>query len=271
MGVSGILVMLTLLAQMDKLVLTRLLTLDEFGYYSLAWTVASMLSSYLATPVTTSLFPRLVRAHNSADSQELARLYHLGCQLVALLVVPIAATLIAYAEPLLLAWTRDAAVADRAAPLLQLLVVGVGFNLLVAMAYSMQAAAGWNRLAFMIQGVSIPVMAALLLPAALRWGALGAAASWMVLYALHVLIGPYLMHRRLLGGEYRTWVMADLLAPIAAGALGVIFVRLVAPTPASTVGVVAVSGAAWLAGVAVQSVFSTRLHGHFSTLLASRS
>jgi O-antigen/teichoic acid export membrane protein len=254
---------------MDKLLLSRLLPLDVFGYYTLAWTLASVLS-YLSAPVTTALFPRLVQAHNQHQPQELARLYHLGCQVTGVLVLPVASVLICYAQPLLHAWTRDADIASHSALLLQLLAVGCAINLSLAMSYSLQAAIGWNRLVFWVHAVSIPVMAGMLLTSSLRWGSAGGAACWVALYVMHIAVGPYVMHQRILAGEYRTWLWRDLLAPAMGGVAAVLTMRMALPAPASTAGIAAASAGAWLAGVAAQSACSQQLRPYIREFVLKR-
>jgi O-antigen/teichoic acid export membrane protein len=257
-GAGAVLMLLTVLAQMDKVVLTRVLPLEEFGYYSIGWTLASVLA-YLSAPVTTAIFPRLVQAFNANQQQELARLYHVGSQVVGVLVVPAAATLICYAKPVLLLWTHDTGIAAHAASVLQILAAGFALSLLLAMFYLLQAAAGWNRLSFFLQALSVPALAVMLLSATALWGAVGAAGCWVALYVTHLAVGPPLMHRRLLVGEYGQWITADVLKPVVVGSATVYAISLATPAPASMLGAAMVTAAAWLTGVAAQSIVSTHV------------
>ena len=58
MGITGITVLTVILMQADKVILSKLVTLTDFGYYTLAATVAGALSMVLY-PVTAAVFPRI--------------------------------------------------------------------------------------------------------------------------------------------------------------------------------------------------------------------
>ncbi len=217
-GVSGILLMLTLLSQLDRVVLSRLVTLDVFGNYMLAVTVTGALG-YLAAPVTSALFPRLVRAFIQNDQVGLARTYHLCSQMINVLVIPAAAILFFFAQPVLAAWTGNLDVAQKSAPLMRLLALSTALSLLINCSFLLQAACGWNRLGFFQQLSAVIVMSLLLLALVPSLGALGAAWAWVVLYSAQAMFGPYLMHRRLLRGEYVSWLINDVLVPATVAVL----------------------------------------------------
>ena len=54
---SGIAVLSVILTQMDKVILSRMLPLETFGYYSLAGAVAMKALGYLVLPVFNSVYP----------------------------------------------------------------------------------------------------------------------------------------------------------------------------------------------------------------------
>ena len=58
MGAAALIAVLgIILAQADKMILTRFITLEAFGFYMLAWTVASGFSR-VATPLIQAYSPR---------------------------------------------------------------------------------------------------------------------------------------------------------------------------------------------------------------------
>src|SRR5262249_43034352 len=78
-GMTGISASWVLLAQIDKLILSRMLSLEDFGYYSVAAAAASALV-HLVTPVNAAVFPRLARLSVEEDWPQLRRIYHTSCQ-----------------------------------------------------------------------------------------------------------------------------------------------------------------------------------------------
>jgi O-antigen/teichoic acid export membrane protein len=266
-GVTGILVMLTVLSQMDKLLLARFVPLEVLGYYSLASTVALALT-YFTGPVTAVLFPRMVKAYQSGETGELSRLYHTGCQLIALLVVPTGAVLALFSLEVLGFWTRDANVALRTAPLLSALAIAATLNMMVSLSYSMQAGAGWNRLVFYIHAISVIIMAICLPIIIPAWGPIGAAFCWVALYLAHLLVGPVLMHRRLLVGEWGRWSLQDVLLPMFSGISIIAIGRTLMPINAPSAVIIFWIGFFWLCAVAAQLTFSDRLRGSVTRQLS---
>src|SRR5207253_973450 len=88
-GMGGITLAGLVLTQFDKVLVSKLLSLKTFGYYSLAWTIANGLL-IISSGVFNVVFPRM-SAEVAAHSQHgVARSYHEGTQLMAVLVIPLA-------------------------------------------------------------------------------------------------------------------------------------------------------------------------------------
>jgi hypothetical protein len=83
-GMMGITFLAILLTQVDKVLLSHLLSLESFGYYTLAATVAGVLYMVIG-PITQALYPRMVELFTLEDQTELASVYHQGAQLVTVL------------------------------------------------------------------------------------------------------------------------------------------------------------------------------------------
>jgi O-antigen/teichoic acid export membrane protein len=218
-GMIGINLLAVLLTQVDKLMLSKLIPLAEFGHYMLATTLSGLLYA-LAAPVTQALSPPLVEAATRNDSAAVARLYHGGAQLIAVVVAPIALLLIGFGGDVMLLWTGDAALSAKVAPLLALVTAGTLLNTLMQLPYFTMVAHGWTRLSL----VSNIVAAMVLLPALLlvvpRYGAPGAALVWIVLNLGYIVFQVPLLHRRILRGEMARWYFADLALPLLCAGAG---------------------------------------------------
>jgi O-antigen/teichoic acid export membrane protein len=216
------------LAQMDKVVLSRILDLASFGYYTLAGVVAGGLFIFIV-PVFSAVFPRFSAMAAGGDDRELALLYHRGAQSMAVLVLPVASVLALFPEEILLLWTKNPEAALAAAPIVTALTIGTALNGLMHLPYALQLAHGWTRI-----GIAINLfLIAFLLPATIllakAYGAVGGAAAWALLNAVYMMVGIPLTHRRLLKGESLRWLREDFLLP-AAGAVGVAAAGRALPT-----------------------------------------
>lgn len=206
-----------LLMQVDKILLSRLLSLEVFGYYMLAATVASAIG-LMVSPVTQAFYPRFSEIVARDDAQELARAYHRGAQLVTTLAAPAALMLIFFSERILHLWTGDDALAQQVAPLLALLSAGALLNGLMMIPYMLTLAHGWSGFAVRINAVAVVVLVPAIVWATLNHGAVGAAWAWVLLNAGYVLLGIRYLHGRLLPREMWTWYRQDVALPLAGAA-----------------------------------------------------
>lgn len=250
-GMIGIALLATALTQLDKLLLSSLLPLADFGRYMLAATLTSGLL-LVSGPVVLAASPALAALAARGDEARLAPLYHANAQLVTVLLAPAALLVAIFPYGLLFAWSGDAALAAATAPILAMLAVGTALNGLMQVPHQLQLAAGWTRLAFGMNVAAVALLVPALLWSAPRFGAPAAAAVWAGLNAGYVLVTIPLMHRRLLRGAMWRWYGVDVLVPAAgaAAALGVAWLARPGPAADRVVWVVFLVGAGLLALVA---------------------
>jgi O-antigen/teichoic acid export membrane protein len=233
-GMSGISILALVLTQIDKIVLSRILPLKDFGYYALA-SVVSLGLYTLILPVFDAFFPRFSTLVALRDEDALRRVYHRACQLMSVLILPIAAVLAIWADRVLLLWTRDPSLVAQTRTLVPILVCGTALNGVMTLPFALQLAHGWTRLTLAANAIGVALMIPFLFAATRRFGSPGAASVWLVLNAGYVLFLPHLVHRRLLPGETSRWYLRDVGAPLAAAAVGACLpLLLVRGNPASS-------------------------------------
>jgi len=247
-GMSGIAFFGMVLAQMDKIVLSKLLPLGDFAYYVLAATVASGLYLFVA-PVHAAIFPRLSALVAVNDEREIRRLYHEGTQLLTVMVVPVAAVLTLFPLEIVRAWTSDAAIAGHVAPILGLLAMGVAVNGLMHMPHALQLAYGWTSIGLALAIGQVVVFLPLLVWVTNRFGGVGAAWVWALLNVAYLAVGIPWTHRRLLRGDALRWLMSDVCVPAAGAVLVVMIGRLLVRESSSSVQSLLAVGMILLASV----------------------
>lgn len=201
-----------LITQTDKLVLSKLLPLAEYGYFTLAVLVAGAIN-LIGAPVAQALMPRMARLAAEGDEAGMLSLYRRTTQLVCLLAVPAALTLTAFAEPILWAWTGDRHATDKAALVLSLYAIGNGLLAVSAFPYYLQYAKGDLRLHLIGNALMLLILIPALIWATTRYGAVGAGTAWTSVTALYFLLWVPLVHRRMHKGLHAGWLGRDV-API---------------------------------------------------------
>lgn len=239
----GITFLALLLTQVDKILLSNLLTLTDYGYYTLAAIVAGSLY-ILISPITQAWFPRITELYAAQDYPALVRTYHQGAQLVTVVLGSAAVVLILFSNTFLHVWTQNHDLAQRTAPLLSLLVLGNLFNGLMHIPYQTQLAYGWTSLAVKVNIVSVLFIVPAIFWATPRYGAIGAAWVWVSLNAGYVLIGIHFMYHRILKNEKWCWYRQDVLYPLVAALVVSAIIRLVLPAPSGVLPQLATLGLA---------------------------
>jgi O-antigen/teichoic acid export membrane protein len=238
------------LLQLDKVVLSKVLTLEQFGYYNIATVIAAGLYS-LVVPVFSAVFPRLSQFVAEDRTDRLKQLYHDSSQIMAVVVLPVAAVIAAFAPEVLLIWTGNPEAVRQASVPLSLLVIGTALNGLMNIPYALQLASGWTQMAMYQNLITVLVMVPALLWAAPVYGATGAACIWVAVNAGYVLVGVPLTHRRLLRGEQTHWYTHAVVTPILATLLVVAPARLFfpdeAPRPVQFMSLLLVAGLTFVA------------------------
>lgn len=204
-----------LLVQADKVMLSRLLPLAEFGYYSLAWSAAAGLT-LLAAPLVAACYPRFCQLVARHDEGMLAGFYHQTCQMVAGLAFSCGAVMCLLPTEVLYLWTGDHSLALHSSAVFARLSLGTSILAVMIPPYHLQLAYGWTRPVVLVNAVAVAVLLPSIYLATQRWGALGAASTWLFLNLGYLLSIASLMHRRLLPGEKRRWYLDDVLGPFAA-------------------------------------------------------
>lgn len=238
-GMMAITFLSFLLTQVDKILLSRLLTLEVFGYYAMAGTVANALYM-LPGPITAAFYPHFTELVARADEVALPVAYHKGAQLVTVLMGTAAIMLIVFGDVVMMLWLANPALARQVVPLVAVLSLGALLNGLMWFPYQMQLAHGWTSLTVKVNIVAVAVIVPAFLWATPKYGAIGAAWVFAGLNVGYVTIAIYFMHRRLLPAEKWRWYRQDVATPLIAGVVVAVLLRRITPAfPSALVQLIA--------------------------------
>lgn len=216
------------LSDADRFVLSRMLPLESFGYYSVALTAAMGLL-YLMAPISLTVLPRFTELLAKQKQEQLVRTYHVSAQLMTVVLTPAALVIALFSRELLAIWTRNDRIAERAGPLLTVLATALLLRTITEIPYIMQLAQGRTRLAVYTNIVAVALYLPLLAVLVGRYGAIGAAAAMAVLHGAKFLIWGHVVHAKILPTEKWRWYFVDIGGPAVAAAAVVVGARLLIP------------------------------------------
>jgi O-antigen/teichoic acid export membrane protein len=203
-GMIAITALSIVLTQMDKVILSRTLSLEHFGYYMLVWNMASLLIRPAAL-VFNAWLPRMTQLATLKSTKELGILYRKGAQLTNLLVVPVAIILAIFSNDILYVYTGNRQLADSSSMALTLLSIGSACNALMHVPYALTLAYGWTRFAIFQNILAALAIAPITYWASTQFGLSGGGVGWIMVNVAYVLFSPYLIHRKYLRPELVPW------------------------------------------------------------------
>lgn len=202
-----------LVTQTDKLMLSKILSLADYGYFTVAVLVASGIM-IVSGPISNALMPHMTRLQAEGRNDDLIVVYRQATQLVTVTAIPAALVLIFFAPQVLWAWTGDSALVQRAAPALSLYAIGYAFLVVGAFPYYLQYAKGNLRLHLIGNVFFLLLLIPSIIWAASRYGMTGAGWAWLVSNVVYFLLWTPLVHRKFAPGIHAGWLLADIVRPV---------------------------------------------------------
>lgn len=198
-----------LVSQIDKLILSSQLSLTEYGYFTLAITVASSVSTF-TRPLSNALLPRMTFLISQNKEAEMLQIYRKATQFIVVCTAAVTGIVAVFAEPLIYAWVGNTDAASAAGPILFWYVLGNGILSLLAFQYYLQYAHGklvyHLRFNVLFAIIWIPLVAYI----ASRYGPLAAGKSWFSCQLLCFIFWTWFIHEKLAPGLHLKWLREDI-------------------------------------------------------------
>jgi O-antigen/teichoic acid export membrane protein len=177
-SMSGAILLGALTVQMDRIILSRMTSIDQFGYYTVAATVA-LGSLQLINPLTQAILPRAIQMR--ADPIALHSLNIKLARIIALIVGVGALIFITIGKWILDIWLRNPLVVTAVHPLLAILLIGTCLNAFYNVGYMNWIAQEKVHRIFQVNALALLLSVTLIPPLILWQGTIGAAFGWLII------------------------------------------------------------------------------------------
>lgn len=223
------------ISQLDKVILSKMLTLTMFGYYSLSSTVASAIWM-LIVPFNSASFPQFVQIHEKGDKVEMANLFHRCSQFLSFLMLPIAALLLICSREILMLWTHDANIVNNCWQVASILVLGTTINGICSVPVYAASAFGWPQLMTSTNLLQAFVIVPLIIILAYYWQSTGAAIAWVLLNCTYlVFLLPRFFRKHMIEEKFSWYTHDEILPAVIAISVCFIMSNIIADHYLSTV------------------------------------
>lgn len=201
------------LTQYDKLLLSNVLTLENYGYFALMATVTSGIMM-LSGPISKAILPRMTALLAEGKLVEMIALYRKGTRGVVMSVTPIVLIIVCWPYEIIFAWSGSREAALWSADILPIFVAGSYLVTIIGFQHALQYAYGqlkynvyYNTFVFFI---SLP----LITYAAYQYGVIGVAWVWLGFRVFSFIVWLPFVHLKFAPGLHKVWLVNDVAKPL---------------------------------------------------------
>lgn len=213
-GMMGIAFISAINIQIDKLVVSKYLTVELFGHYSIASTLAQ-LPVVAIGPIITAVFPLLSNAVSKQDIRSIQLNFHKYSFLITVLATPVVLCAGIYAEPLVNLWTGKPDIANSIEIVVRMLLIGALFLCFQMTPYYLALANGFTGINLYSGIAGLLIIVPMMVYTINHYGMFGATMPWVfVNVASFFVIGIYIVVK-FLNNQLSNWLIWDILIPAA--------------------------------------------------------
>jgi len=202
-----------ILSQLDKVILSRMLTLKMFAYYSIATTAASVIWMIIL-PFSNAIFSDLVQMHELDNKQDIKLFFHKSSQILSLVLLPISAVFVIFSREILILWMHDVALANSCYLIVSFLVFGTMLNGIVSIPCNNAMAFGWPQLITYTNLIQSIILIPLIIVMVNWLQGVGAGISWIILNSVYIIFMVPVFFKRFLEKEKTKWYLQDVFLPM---------------------------------------------------------
>lgn len=199
--------------QLDKIIVTKYQSLENFGYYSLA-SIIAQIPIILTTPIALALLPRFTKILNEGEIFKLKKLYELNTYLIATISSTASFGLLYFSSNIVELWLPASGYSVDMIVTLQILSIGSLFLCLQLMPYHLSLANGHTKtnrnLGFIILCFSIPSQIYL----TEKYGIVGASVNWLILNVCAFIYLGYKLNIKFNNNSVLEWFLKYTKIPV---------------------------------------------------------
>lgn len=204
----------SIISQIDKIILSGLVSLENFGIY--AFSSAFALGALkLVSPITQTFYPKFVGLFTINAKDQLIEYFHFCSQLVILIFGSATICIFFTSHDLIFALSGDAKLSKDSAEIIKILIFGTLISGILSTPYHMQLAHNALRVPIYANVLGVIFIIPVVYFLAIEYGIYGVAFSWIFLNLCYLFISMPIAFRYVLPEEKLRWYFFDNLIPIA--------------------------------------------------------
>jgi O-antigen/teichoic acid export membrane protein len=199
--------------QMDKLAISKLLAINNLGYYTLAVSLSTGIL-VLVSPISVALLPRFTALYSERKRVEAAELFKKVYLLVVILTFSFMANMVFYGNELIWIWTGNMELAKNAGIFLPVLSFSFAMLALQVIPFNIAIANGYTKLNNILGILSLFLTMPGYLIATKLYGAIGAAYIFCFIQTITIFIYIYFINKKFLHIDLYDLMFKKMILPL---------------------------------------------------------
>lgn len=204
LGIAYSTILWTFIRQFDKLLLSGILSLSDFAYFSIVILIMGSITA-LSTPIFLAALPRLTLYYNDNLNEKMLSLYKDMSQVTTWIIMTVVAILSIFSKEVIFILTANEEAALWCANIMPWYIIGSGFIVLGTFQYYLQNVYGNLKLYVQASTIFFLIQIPLSYYFTTNFGAIGAAKLWFVISLLWFLILTPIVHNKFVPGFHFKW------------------------------------------------------------------
>ena len=200
----------TALSQVDKILLSKLVSMYDLGSYTFSNLVSSSVT-IAASSVYFAVLPKLTNYYSSNNPLFTNDIYRVSTQLIFILVTPFSLLLVFFPSEFVLAWSHNSELSIVTVNNIRLLSIGYFLNSLMYIPLAFCISTGKVSKLLKMNSVMLIIFVPALIILVPIYGTLAASASWAFLNLFYVFFGIYYLTNNELIKINHIFILSDIL------------------------------------------------------------
>lgn len=196
--------------QLDKLLLSTTISLEELGYLNVISTVTSLIL-VMTTPVFSAYLPKITMLATNKNISEMTVVYTEMTKIVALITVISSAMIACNSKGIIYAITGNKVAEMWGAEVLIYYAIGTGFYVLGSVQYYLLNALGNLKLYVAGCSISLLVLIPIVFWGVKKYSVLGASYIWMIYGFVWFIVWGGFVHKKMLPKFHLKWLLKEIL------------------------------------------------------------
>lgn len=194
-GMMLISVVAALNTQMDKIIISKYMDINDLGYYTLAISLSTGLL-VIVSPIATAILPKFTALYSEKSNEQAKQLFNRFSYIASILVFGFLANIIFFSKEILWVWTGNKELSENAYQILPVIASAYALISLQIIPYHLAIANGYTKLNNILGIISLIITLPGYLYGIVNYGAIGAAVVFMTVQFFTLFIYLFFINKK---------------------------------------------------------------------------